>query len=188
MARKRPLKLTMRVERDEILLDTDDRSIGLRVCLGCHRRISVFSSDYHSPYTVSLVLRSPLPGYGEFLEEFSFDDLGRVCAIGKSDGYRVEKKTYSGDFKPMLYETLNSAGQLHSFNKEPAYIEWDTQTGMVTKKFWAVNGVLHRDEGPAEMEYYPDGRVKTRKWYENGVMSREDRKEYKINLSSRGAV
>lgn len=52
----------------------------------------------------------------------------------KKHNYKITKETWS------------STGNLHSFDDEPCLI---VETYETTLSYWAKNGVLHRDNGPA---------------------------------------
>jgi len=40
---------------------------------------------------------------------------------------------------------------------------------------WEVDGVIHRERGPAITTWYKNGQIKSKEWYINGVMHRERR-------------
>ena len=46
--------------------------------------------------------------------------------------------------------------------------------GQVQTKWWYLDGLLHREDGPAWIRYYPDGQVKQEGWWLDGQRHRED--------------
>jgi hypothetical protein len=49
---------------------------------------------------------------------------------------------------------------------------WDT--GGVYCETYTANGVPHRIDGPAELHYYKDGVIESKRWYKEGSIHRED--------------
>ena len=45
---------------------------------------------------------------------------------------------------------------------------------VISSEYWCVGGRLHREDGPAKIWYYEDGRVAYKEWRLNGVLHRED--------------
>ena len=45
---------------------------------------------------------------------------------------------------------------------------------VISSEYWCVGGRLHREDGPARIWYYEDGRVAYKEWRLNGVLHRED--------------
>lgn len=41
------------------------------------------------------------------------------------------------------------------------------------REAWYRDEKLHRDDGPALIEYYPSGKIYSEKWYQNGVLRKE---------------
>lgn len=96
---------------------------------------------------------------------------------------------------------INSNGELHSINDEPAYIVLNEKGVIIERQWfknamlhrdndkpaliiydnkgvkmleqWYQNGKLHRDGNPAYMNYFL-GTVNIKKWYQNGELHRED--------------
>ena len=56
-------------------------------------------------------------------------------------------------------------GKCHNENG-PAFIEY-YPNGNVEYKSWYINGKEHNENGPAIIEYYPNGNVKHKSWFIN---------------------
>ncbi|SDF64528.1 hypothetical protein SAMN04244560_01013 [Thermoanaerobacter thermohydrosulfuricus] len=55
----------------------------------------------------------------------------------------------------------------------PAWIEY-TEDGRIIEERWYKNNKLDRDDGPAIIKYYPNGRKKLEVWYKGNFLHRED--------------
>ena len=51
-------------------------------------------------------------------------------------------------------------GYRHRVGDLPALIDFDAETGKITREEYYQNDVLHREGGPAVVEYGPTGAVK----------------------------
>lgn len=64
-------------------------------------------------------------------------------------------------------------GVLHRENG-PAYQSWN-KNGQKKSEYWLLDGELHRENGPACQSWYEDGQKKYENWWLNGkVSSREE--------------
>jgi antitoxin component YwqK of YwqJK toxin-antitoxin module len=54
-----------------------------------------------------------------------------------------------------------------------SYKEYIDERGFLHKQWVNNSGVCHRDDGPADIGYYPDGSMCYEEFYINGVMHRE---------------
>lgn len=63
-------------------------------------------------------------------------------------------------------------GKLHRENG-PAWIEYD-ENGKVIEERWYQMGRLHREDGPAIIKYFLNEKVKNEVWYKDDLLHRED--------------
>jgi len=59
----------------------------------------------------------------------------------------------------------------------PAFIDYNTDRS-IAYEYWYINGVKHREDGPAVIHYNDDGSIQYEVWYINGVKHREDGPAY----------
>jgi hypothetical protein len=69
-------------------------------------------------------------------------------------------------------EWVNEAGVLHR-EDGPAHIQYNCDGSIKWEQF-CVNGRIHRESGPADIFYYSDGSVRSEFFYIKGVLHRED--------------
>ena len=62
---------------------------------------------------------------------------------------------------------------MHHREDGPAYIEWH-DNGQKTYELWIVNGDYHRLDGPAEQTWYTNGEKNTEKWMINDIDKTEE--------------
>lgn len=65
--------------------------------------------------------------------------------------------------------SFNNDGFIHSFNGKPAVEFIDLTTDSVIGTIWYKDGIIHRENGPAYMEFDVFGGIKSIKFYINGV-------------------
>jgi hypothetical protein len=77
-------------------------------------------------------------------------------------------------------KTRNSENDLHSVNDEPALIGYSEHDGTIILKLWYKDGLLHREHGPACVEYWGghQDRVSCEIWMQYGLKHRLD--EYAV--------
>ena len=76
--------------------------------------------------------------------------------------------SYKGNFK--IVEFLNENGQRHRLGgpAETYYLKDEAGNWTVKhRESWFKNDQLHREDGPAVIEYYNDGVIKSEGWWEN---------------------
>jgi hypothetical protein len=64
-------------------------------------------------------------------------------------------------------------GQLHRNPSEgPARTQRSAETGKLIAEYFYANGKLHREDGPAKLEYFISGALAEEAWYRHGAMHR----------------
>ena len=63
-------------------------------------------------------------------------------------------------------------GKLHR-EEGPAFIEY-SKSGEIEYVAWWLNGKRHRTDGPAMLKYYESGEIQHEEWYLNDELHRED--------------
>lgn len=54
----------------------------------------------------------------------------------------------------------------------------DMDKKRIAKELYTVNGILHREDGPASISYDWEGKVQHERWYKNGKQHRLDGPSY----------
>jgi antitoxin component YwqK of YwqJK toxin-antitoxin module len=72
--------------------------------------------------------------------------------------------------------TYNENKELHSYNDEPASVEYFSNGKKHIEK-WYLNGILHRNGKPAYIEHFRIGVNKhhIEKWYQDGKLHRNNK-------------
>lgn len=70
------------------------------------------------------------------------------------------------------YELLNENGNKHS-DTIPSLFIFNDDCSMVKFVSYNINGVDHREDGPAKIWYNEDGSIELEEWYINGECHRE---------------
>lgn len=100
------------------------------------------------------------------------------------EGWLQKGKLHRDGDRPAEIYRRGSTNQvsLHAFfvdgvkhrDHGPASAAWDPDTGVVTDEEWFKNGQLHRPDGlPAQIERDENGKVFSKRYYEDGQLHRE---------------
>lgn len=120
-------------------------------------------------------------GTGRPLKSTELEDRDSETSVGFLDKKRYVKKMYElGKLMSQKTGYLTGARKsftLHSFNDEPASVDFD-QEGMILQKMWALDGNLHRGSDLPAIEVYDEetGQKITEKWLLNGTFYRASNK------------
>ncbi len=114
-----------------------------------------------------------------------YNDNGPVCVKYFTNGNIKNIKYQNTDGKDEFtkeifffkngcvdYFMYKKNGLLHKTNG-PALVQY-CENKNIRSIMWYTNNIIHRDDGPAEIQYYVNGNLSTVKWINNGSVHRED--------------
>lgn len=93
--------------------------------------------------------------------------LYATTIIAKIDNLNKLKDTTSEEEKKTLLDEIEKLRL--SINNVVVGRNYD---GKIMMERWLVDGILHRDDGPAVVSYYDDGSVRTEWWFKHGKIHR----------------
>jgi len=107
---------------------------------------------------------------------YLFSSLEVRKEISKLQNFE-ETRYLSGNLKSQTwFKGLEAYDHLHK-EDGPAHIQY-YEDGTISTRAWGVNGMDHRENGPAYESYFDDGNKKMEVWYLNGIKHREDGPAY----------
>lgn len=109
--------------------------------------------------------------------------LNGVFYLTDTSGYiLLTKRLYTWEVKRTFYDKNKTKkkteewvknGKLHRENG-PAYLEW-YDNGQIAGEGWYKNGKCHRENGPSYKQWHKNGQIWIEKWCKNGRSRKEIR-------------
>ncbi|MFM7855526.1 MAG: hypothetical protein ACKO96_27275, partial [Flammeovirgaceae bacterium] len=145
-----------------------DKEYGLGKCI---RESCKKNGVLHHPHSPAVILREIETG--QVIIEAWYNQ-GKLHRDNPNEPAVIET-TYRGDKISCLKRSWHQYGQLHRVDA-PAVLELWLDDGIVALEEWAINGVRHREDGPAyisrDINENGEAYIITESWHKVGMLHR----------------
>lgn len=111
--------------------------------------------------------------------------------LGLEEFYTINFNINARDnYVSTIHKKYEQGISCNSINDEPSYIGYDPiNQDVIIIKIWHMNGLIHRNTGPAVIIYNPDtGLPLVEMWFYSGILYREDDEANLIIYNKNGNI